>query len=137
MVGEAAERRLIGYMQCSSSKVVFVHTNLSVCNCCPDSYRQAGARDLRRRLGPMSPTVFIQTKPNAVIPTFFPQSPLHRFWSSSTRSVGPPIIPIPKNGLLKFRNLDWLMVNYQLALRKSNLHSRFAYGHPCTPCTVN
>ena len=44
---------------------------------------------------------------------------------------------IPKNGLFKLRTLDWLMVNHQLALRKSNLHSRPAYGHPCTPCTVH
>ena len=68
---------------------------------------------------------------------FPPQNPVHRLWSSSTRSVGPAIIQTPKNGLLKLRYLDWLMVNYQLALRQSNLHSRSAYGHPCTPCTVN
>ena len=67
----------------------------------------------------------------------FPQNPIHRLWSSSTRSVGLAIIPIPKNGLLKLRYLDGLMVNHQLALRKSNLHSCSAYGHPCTTCTVN
>ena len=29
------------------------------------------------------------------------------------------------------------MVDHQLARRKPNLHSCFAYGHPCTSCTVH
>lgn len=65
------------------------------------------------------------------------QNLLRRLSSSSTRSVGSPIIPIPENGLLKLGYLGWLMVNHQLARRKPNLHSCSAYCHPCTTCTVH